>query len=138
MGGCGANLEIRSLLFFVRACFLLAVFATMYVRDVARSEFYEALGLNTREYDKYVIRKTNETSARIFPVVLNVNHPQFFAGLERMVGNNICLKTADESKAPVPIRVLRKLPFWCANGLEMARLFLMSPIRSEQFQPAVR
>ena len=53
--------------------FLLAVFATMYVRDVARKEFYEALGLDARTYDKLVIEKTNETSARIFPVVLDVN-----------------------------------------------------------------
>ena len=33
---------------------------------------------------------------------------------------------------------LRKLPLWLANGAEMAKLFFMAPIRSEQFQPAVR
>jgi magnesium-protoporphyrin IX monomethyl ester (oxidative) cyclase len=118
--------------------FLLAVFATMYVRDVARKEFYEALGLDAREYDKAVIRKTNETSARVFPVVLDVENSQFWDRLERLVGNNAALSKADAGSAPAPLKVLRKLPYWTANALEMARLFLMAPIRSEQFQPAVR
>ncbi|NDG24186.1 MAG: magnesium-protoporphyrin IX monomethyl ester (oxidative) cyclase, partial [Synechococcaceae bacterium WBB_10_009] len=118
--------------------FLLAVFATMYVRDVARKEFYEALGLDAREYDKYVIAKTNETSARVFPVVLNVEHPKFYTRLERLVRNNNQLSAADQSQAPAPLKLLRKLPFWAANAAEMAKLFLMNPIRSEQFQPAVR
>ena len=118
--------------------FLLAVFATMYVRDVARKEFYEALGLDAREYDKYVIAKTNETSARVFPVVLNVDHPKFYERLERLVENNNALSKAEDSQAPAPIKALRKLPYWVANAAEMAKLFLMSPIRSEQYQPAVR
>jgi magnesium-protoporphyrin IX monomethyl ester (oxidative) cyclase len=118
--------------------FLLAVFATMYVRDVARKEFYEALGLDARAYDKYVIAKTNETSARIFPVVLDVENPSFFAGLEKMVANNAELARTDASGAIAPLKVLRKLPHWIGNGLQMARLFLMAPIPSERFQPAVR
>jgi magnesium-protoporphyrin IX monomethyl ester (oxidative) cyclase len=118
--------------------FLLAVFATMYVRDVARKEFYEALGLDARTYDRYVIEKTNETSARVFPVVLDVENPRFWERLERLVRNNAALSEADQSAAPAPLKVLRKLPHWVGNGLEMAKLFLMAPIRSEQFQPAVR
>jgi magnesium-protoporphyrin IX monomethyl ester (oxidative) cyclase len=118
--------------------FLLAVFATMYVRDVARKEFYEALGLDARTYDKLVIRKTNETSARVFPVVLDVENPRFWDGLERLVNNNNALSQADDSGAPAPLKLIRKLPHWAGNALEMAKLFLMAPIRSEKFQPAVR
>ena len=118
--------------------FLLAVFATMYVRDVARKEFYEALGLDAREYDRYVIAKTNETSARVFPVVLDVDNPRFWTGLERLVQNNAALSEADATGSPAILRSLRKLPFWASNGLEMAKLFLMAPIRSEAYQPAVR
>jgi magnesium-protoporphyrin IX monomethyl ester (oxidative) cyclase len=110
----------------------------MYVRDVARKEFYEALGLDAREYDKYVIDKTNETSARVFPVVLDVRNPKFWERLERLVTNNAKLAAADESAAPAPLKALKKLPYWVANAAEMAKLFLMKPIRSEQFQPAVR
>ncbi|NQW39196.1 MAG: magnesium-protoporphyrin IX monomethyl ester (oxidative) cyclase, partial [Cyanobacteria bacterium] len=118
--------------------FLLAVFATMYVRDVARKEFYEALGLDARAYDKVVIAKTNETSARVFPVVLNVDHPKFYVRLERLVSNNAGLSAVDASSAPAPLKLLRKLPLWIANGAEMAKLYLMAPIRSEHFQAAVR
>lgn len=118
--------------------FLLAVFATMYVRDVARKEFYEALGLDARSYDRAVITKTNETSARVFPVVLNVQHPAFWEGLESMVSNNEALSAVEAGAGPAPVRLLRKLPYWLGNAYQMSRLFLMSPLRSEQFQPAVR
>ena len=118
--------------------FLLAVFATMYVRDVARKEFYEALGLDAREYDRMVIDKTNETSARVFPVVLDVKNPKFWDGLENLVNNNAALAAADASGAPAPVKLIRKLPHFAANALQMASLFFMAPVRSENYQPAVR
>jgi magnesium-protoporphyrin IX monomethyl ester (oxidative) cyclase len=118
--------------------FLLAVFATMYVRDVARKEFYESLGLDARSYDRLVITKTNETSARVFPVVLDVQSPGFWEGLEAMVRNNDALSAVEASGASAPLRTLRKLPHWLANGVQMARLFLRPAIPSERFQPAVR
>ena len=118
--------------------FLLAVFATMYVRDVARKEFYEALGLDARTYDRMVIEKTNETSARVFPVVLDVKNEKFWTSLERLVNNNAELEVANASGSIAPVKLIRKLPFWIANGAEMAKLFLMSPVDSNKFQPAVR
>ncbi|HEY9642920.1 MAG TPA: magnesium-protoporphyrin IX monomethyl ester (oxidative) cyclase, partial [Coleofasciculaceae cyanobacterium] len=68
--------------------FLLSVFATMYLNDIQRSGFYAALGLDAREYDIHVIRKTNEASGRVFPVILNVDHPEFFERLELCTKNN--------------------------------------------------
>jgi len=118
--------------------FLLAVFATMYVRDVDRKEFYEALGLDAREYDRMVIDKTNETAARVFPVVLNVRSPRFYERLEKIVKNNKSLQSVDQSEAPSAFKFIRKLPHWVANGAQMASLFLMSPVRSENYQPSVR
>jgi magnesium-protoporphyrin IX monomethyl ester (oxidative) cyclase len=118
--------------------FLLAVFATMYVRDVARKEFYESLGLDARTYDRMVIDKTNETSARVFPVVLDVRNDKFWERLEKLVSNNAALQAADAATSPAPVRLLRKLPHWLDNVSVMAKLFLMSPIPSDRFQPAVR
>lgn len=110
----------------------------MYVRDVARKEFYESLGLDARTYDKMVIEKTNDTSARVFPVVLDVNNKKFWVRLERLVNNNAALNAADSSDSPAPIKLIRKIPYWVANGAEMAKLFLMPAIDSSKYQPAVR
>jgi magnesium-protoporphyrin IX monomethyl ester (oxidative) cyclase len=118
--------------------FLLAVFATMYIRDVQRKEFYEALGLDAREYDREVISKTNETSARIFPVVLDVDNPKFYENLEVCIRNNHQLEAIAESQAPAPIKALRKLPYYLSNGFQFLKLYLMKPLESGQFQPAVR
>ena len=118
--------------------FLLAVFATMYVRDVARKDFYEALGLDARTYDKMVIEKTNETSARVFPVVLDVNNSKFWSRLEKLVANNAALDAAESSKSAPPVKLLKKVPYWVGNAAVMAKLFLMPAINSEKFQPAVR
>ena len=118
--------------------FLLAVFATMYIRDVGRKEFYEALGLNAREYDKYVIDKTNETSARVFPVVLDVNHTSFYQRLEKIVANNKRLVQIDERKDNKFIKNLKKLPTYISNGYQLLRLYLLKPLNSKDFQPSIR
>jgi len=55
-------------------------FVTMYLNDIQRSGFYAAIGLDAREYDIYVIKKTNETAARVFPVMLDVENPEFYSG----------------------------------------------------------
>ena len=57
---------------------LLSVFATHTVTVHERGDFYKTVGLDPHEYDREVIRKTNETSARAFPVTLNTEHLEFF------------------------------------------------------------
>ena len=110
----------------------------MYIRDVGRKEFYEALGLNAREYDVYVIEKTNETAARVFPVVLDVNHSSFYERLERIVENNKRLSKIDQNKASKFIKTINKLPTYISNGYELLRLYLLKPLDSKDFQPSIR
>ena len=58
--------------------FLLAVFITMYLNDSQRKDFYRKIGINVSQFDEYVIRKTNQNSGILFPIILNVNNPKFF------------------------------------------------------------
>jgi magnesium-protoporphyrin IX monomethyl ester (oxidative) cyclase len=118
--------------------FLLSVFATMYLNDIQRSDFYASIGLDAREYDKYVIEKTNETSGRVFPVVLDVDNPEFYERLETCVTNNEKLREVDNSNAPQFVKLLRKLPFYVSNGWQFLKLYLIKPIRVDYLEGTVR
>ena len=118
--------------------FLLSVFATMYLNDVQRSDFYASLGLDARDYDKYVIEKTNETSARVFPIVLDVESPEFYDRLEICVKNNEKLSAIAKSGTPKPIQFLQKLPYYLSNGWQFVKLYLMKPVDVEKAYGVVR
>jgi magnesium-protoporphyrin IX monomethyl ester (oxidative) cyclase len=118
--------------------FLLSVFATMYLNDLQRSKFYAAIGLDARDYDIHVIRKTNETSARVFPVVLNVDHPKFFELMDAAANANQKLVEAGNSNAPKFVQFLQKLPHIATIGVNLIRLFFMKPIDAASMQGSVR
>ena len=108
--------------------FLLSVFATMYLNDIQRSGFYAALGLDAREYDIHVIQKTNETAGRVFPVVLDVDNPEFFKRLDLASDANSKLSAVNESNLPKPVKLLKKLPHVASIGWQIVRLYFMKPV----------
>ncbi|NEP60572.1 MAG: magnesium-protoporphyrin IX monomethyl ester (oxidative) cyclase [Symploca sp. SIO2G7] len=108
--------------------FLLSVFATMYLNDIQRSGFYTSIGLDARDYDKYVIGRTNETTGRVFPVVLDVENPEFYDRLEFCVKNNDQLREIASSNKPKVLKFLQKLPYYLSNAWQFLRLYLMKPV----------
>jgi magnesium-protoporphyrin IX monomethyl ester (oxidative) cyclase len=118
--------------------FLLSVFATMYLNDIQRSGFYASLGLDAREYDIHVIRKTNETAGRVFPLILDVDKPEFFDRLDLCTKNTEKLTAISESNAPKPIKFLRKLPVYASTATQLIRLYFMKPIDTLSLEGSIR
>jgi magnesium-protoporphyrin IX monomethyl ester (oxidative) cyclase len=112
--------------------FLLSVFATMYLNDLQRSDFYAAIGLNARDYDRHVIEKTNETAGRVFPIILDVENPEFYNRLETCVQHNEKLSAISESNTPKPLQLLRKVPHFAGMAWQLVKLYFMKPITIEQ------
>ena len=108
--------------------FLLSVFATMYLNDIQRKDFYASIGLDAREYDIHVIKKTNETAGRVFPVMLDVENPQFYERLDICVSNNEKLAEIGNSNSPNFVKTFQKLPYFVSSGWQLLKLYFMKPI----------
>lgn len=115
--------------------FLLAVFATMYVRDHARVEFHKALKVDPTEYDFTVFRITSEICKQVFPVGLNLDDPRFAAGLERIrkIANAI-----DDAKVQGGlIGSIKRLGWGVAAAVTFARLYFL-PATSQPLPEKMR
>ncbi len=109
--------------------FLLSVYGTMYLNDVAiRPDFYTLLGLEPRDYDWDVIRNTNYDASKVFPVVLDVENPKFVEGMDRCVANVNAIR--DIGGKGGAFKSLRKLPYLLGTGVEFLKLFLLKPKQS--------
>jgi magnesium-protoporphyrin IX monomethyl ester (oxidative) cyclase len=107
--------------------FLLAVFATMYVRDHDRKVFHAALGLDPTQYDMQVFRITTAICRQVFPVTLDVEHPEFLAGLERLrrIAGRLSAAKAQRGLGGA----IKRVVLAAGAGLTLGRLFLMRPQR---------
>jgi magnesium-protoporphyrin IX monomethyl ester (oxidative) cyclase len=103
--------------------FLLAVFATMYVRDHMRPAFHNALGIDPTDYDNRVFRITSEISRQVFPVVLDTDNPAFQQGLDRLSRINLAMAAARRNGSP--LARIKRIGLGVHGGAIFIRLFLM-------------
>lgn len=111
--------------------FLLTVFVTHTLTVFERSDFYESVGLDARQYNVDVVTKTNETAARAFPAVLDTDNPQFFPRLEACSKANEKLTAIAQGNAPQWLKGLQKLPWIGVIVWQMLLIFLQKPIDAE-------
>jgi magnesium-protoporphyrin IX monomethyl ester (oxidative) cyclase len=115
--------------------FLLAVFATMYVRDHARPLMHEAFAMDPTEYDYTVFRITSDISKQVFPLSLDIDSPKFRAGLERLLRIS---QATDRAKARGGmIGGVQRLGLGCAAAAVFMRLYVL-PVQHHALPEHVR
>jgi len=115
--------------------FVLAVFATMYVRDHTRPELHRAFGLDPTEYDYTVFRITSEVSKQVFPLTLDIDDPRFRAGLERL-SRLAARSEAARARGGIAGRI-RQAGIAAAAAATFARLYLL-PVKRHALPQAIR
>ena len=115
--------------------FLLAVYATMYVRDHFRPAFHKAIGVDISAYDFDVFRITSEISRQTFPLVLDIDHPKFKPGLDRLV--RIANDTAAAKAQGGIVGGVKKLLCNLDAGITFARLYFL-PAKPNEMPAEIR
>jgi magnesium-protoporphyrin IX monomethyl ester (oxidative) cyclase len=103
--------------------FLLAVFATMYVRDHMRPQLHEAFGFDPTDYDMQVLKITSDITKQVFPFTLDLDNPRFHAGLERLVRHAKAAEAARQRGGV--IGNLRRALAGLGMATQFARMYLM-------------
>nr|WGH12937.1 magnesium-protoporphyrin IX monomethyl estercyclase [Echinothamnion sp.] len=110
--------------------FLISVFATMYLNDFQRSDFYKTIGLDARQYDIQVIRKTNESASRIFPIALDIDKPEFFKYLDICASENKKLIEINKKANKTLLELIQILNIYSKITINIVKLYFIKPIES--------
>ena len=103
--------------------FVLAVFATMYVRDHCRPAFHKAIGVNPTDFDFTVFHLTSEISRQTFPLTLDIDNPRFKRGLDQLCE---IAKLNEDAGAVGGLRgKLRRAWLTAVAALAFARLYIL-------------
>jgi magnesium-protoporphyrin IX monomethyl ester (oxidative) cyclase len=115
--------------------FLVAVYATMYVRDHTRPALHIAMGLDPDTYDFKVFDITTEISKQVFPLSLDTDSPKFRAGLKRLLA---CQAGFDAARARGGLVGKLLQARWAVGGaLNFARLYL-HPVKRHDLPAEIR
>jgi magnesium-protoporphyrin IX monomethyl ester (oxidative) cyclase len=115
--------------------FLLAVYATMYVRDHTRPMLKAAMGLDPTSYDYEVFRITTEISKQVFPISLDTDAPAFRAGLSKLFEVQTAM---DAARARGGLMGKLSLARWAAVGAATFLKLYMMPVKRHELPANVR
>ena len=115
--------------------FVLAVFATMYVRDHFRPAFHKAIGVDPTQYDFDVFRITSEISRQTFPLTLDLDHPAFRKGFDRLF--RIAEASAEAKARGGIVGKVKQLACTAAAAWTFARLYLV-PAKANAMPAEIR
>jgi len=103
--------------------FVLAVFATMYVRDHTRPALHHAFGFDPTEYDRKVLHICSEITKQVFPLTLDMDNPAFWSGLARLARIGAARDRAKERGGITGTVQRGALAFW--GAATFARLYML-------------
>ena len=115
--------------------FLLAVYATMFVRDHTRPMLHRAMGLEPDDFDYRVFEITSEISRQVFPLTLDTDAPVFRKGLDRLVQARVRFDAGRERGGIVGR--LQQAGAAMSGGLTFVRLFL-HPVKRHDLPAQIR
>jgi magnesium-protoporphyrin IX monomethyl ester (oxidative) cyclase len=102
----------------------------MYLNDHQRSEFYSTIGLDAKQFDQHVIRKTNQSSKTLFPVILDVDHPEFFTLLDSSSDANTQLLEIEKTDDSFFSKTLQKLPHYFILISSLLKIYFLPAIET--------
>ena len=111
--------------------FLLSVFVTMYLNDAQRSDFYATIGLDAIQFDKYVIIKTNQSAGTLFPIIYDVENPNFFSLLDKCLEANQSLIEIEKENTFEISKFIQKIPAYMKMISSLIKLFFLPDIETK-------
>jgi magnesium-protoporphyrin IX monomethyl ester (oxidative) cyclase len=111
--------------------FLLSVFVTMYLNDAQRSDFYATIGLDAIKFDQYVIIKTNQSAGTLFPIIYDVENPQFFGLLDKCLEANTNLISIEKENTFEIFKFVQKIPSYFKMVSSLIQLYFLPEIETK-------
>ena len=99
----------------------------MYLNDAQRSDFYSTIGLDAKKFDQYVIFKTNQSAGTLFPIIYDIENPEFFGLMDECLDANNNLVQLEKENA----FFLQKLPSYIKMALGLIKLYFLPSVETK-------
>ena len=95
---------------------------------------YATIGLDARQFDKYVIVKTNQSAGTLFPVIYDTENPEFFELMEVCADANQKLIDIEKSNDNGILKLVQKLPVYLQMAFRLLQSLSFLPVIRNKFK----